>query len=181
MAVFSGCTYIGLIKDPFTDIPNFHKVNSGLYRGGRPSPQGLKELRDMGIKTIINLSSTDDNHVSEELFSKNHNIKLLSIPISVLSRPKDEDVLLFLETTINPKNHPVYVHCSNGRDRTGTMIAVYRATVDGHGPKEAYKEAKRYGFWPYQGDAVLKNFIHQLKDKKNFYKFAKDKLDLYYD
>ena len=38
-------------------LPNFHKINSGLYRGGQPSKKGLLKLKGLGVKTIISLRS----------------------------------------------------------------------------------------------------------------------------
>ena len=36
-------------------VPNFHKVNDGLYRGGQPSRQGFESLAKLGIKTVLDL------------------------------------------------------------------------------------------------------------------------------
>ena len=36
-------------------IPNLHQIEPGLYRGGRPQPDGLNTLASMNVKTIINL------------------------------------------------------------------------------------------------------------------------------
>ena len=41
------------------DLPNCSEVNSNLYRGGKPTGQGLKQLASMKIKTIINLQGGD--------------------------------------------------------------------------------------------------------------------------
>ena len=35
-------------------LPNFYKVTGTLYRGAQPGKKGIKELKKMGIKTIIN-------------------------------------------------------------------------------------------------------------------------------
>jgi len=53
------------------------------------------------------------------------------------------------------------------------MISVYRVIVEHKGPKEAYREAIDHGFWPYRGEVVLKDYIHQLKDRTAFYDFVK--------
>ena len=34
-------------------IPNLHQIEPGLYRGGRPQPEGLVTLASMNVKTII--------------------------------------------------------------------------------------------------------------------------------
>jgi hypothetical protein len=35
--------------------PNLHKVTDKLYRSAQPSAEGMKNLKNLGIKTIINL------------------------------------------------------------------------------------------------------------------------------
>ena len=42
------------------DLPNFHKVNEQLYRGGQPTEVGVKQLVQQGIKTVINLRDDDE-------------------------------------------------------------------------------------------------------------------------
>jgi hypothetical protein len=51
---------------------------------------------------------------------------------------------------------------------------MYKVIVSGSTIKQAYKEAKNLGFWPYYGEAELKNFIHQLKDKQIFFEKARE-------
>lgn len=167
----SGCAYMGYLKDPFVDIPNFRKINESLYSGGLPKPEGLVRIKKIGIKTIISLRNEIPQY--EKSFIQKNNIELIKIPLSIYKRPTDEQILKFLKTTLTKEKQPVFIHCKDGRDRTGAIIAVYRTVVDGLGPKEAYKEAKNHGFWPYRGDDVLKNFIHQLKDKPIYYEKTK--------
>jgi len=35
--------------------PNFFQVTSNLYRGAQPTSEGMKQLKAMGIKTVITL------------------------------------------------------------------------------------------------------------------------------
>ena len=36
------------------DLPNFHQVSDNFFRGGQPTIDGIKQLADFGIKTILN-------------------------------------------------------------------------------------------------------------------------------
>src|SRR3990172_2629886 len=38
-------------------VPNLHKVGDNLYRSAQPTAQGMKNLKKMGIETIVNLRS----------------------------------------------------------------------------------------------------------------------------
>ena len=37
------------------DLPNFHAVAPGIWRGAAPSEVGLRRLKAMGVKTVIDL------------------------------------------------------------------------------------------------------------------------------
>ncbi len=170
----SGCAYMGYLRDPFTEIPNFYRVDERLYRGGQPKPEGYKKLQALGIKTVISLRGENENTGNEKETLTTLGINFYNLPMSVYSRPKDEQVLLFLETVLNKNNQPVFLHCESGRDRTGAIVAMYKVVVSGSTIKQAYKEAKNMGFWPYRGEAELKNFIHQLKDKQIYFEKAQE-------
>jgi protein tyrosine phosphatase (PTP) superfamily phosphohydrolase (DUF442 family) len=172
LILFCGCAYLSYVKDPFAGIPAFARVNDNLYRGGYPKARGYAELKKIGVKTIVNLSGKNKYSQSEQKACVEYGFNFVHIPLSVYTWPEDEKVLKFLETILNPANQPVFVHCGNGRDCTGAMISVYRVILEHKGPKEAYREALSYGFWPYRGEVVLKRYIHQLKDRKVFYDFV---------
>ena len=38
-------------------LTNFYQVTTNLYRGAQPTAEGMKQLKAMGIKTVINLRS----------------------------------------------------------------------------------------------------------------------------
>ena len=73
----------------------------------------------------------------------NNNIEIINIPMSLYERPEKNQVIMFLKTTIDKTKFPIFVHCQSGRDITGTMIAIYRTTVDGLTIRQAYQEAKK--------------------------------------
>ncbi|MCK4423384.1 MAG: tyrosine-protein phosphatase [Candidatus Omnitrophica bacterium] len=165
------CAHLSYIKDPFVDIPNFSKVDDTLYRGGQPTQEGMRILKKTGIKTIIALRNPGKDLNREKEQAHSLGIEVINIPLSVYKIPEDQQVLEFLKTVTDTSKQPVYLHCTSGRDRTGAIVAVYRVIVSHWTIKQAYKEAKQKGFWPYHGDAVLKKFIHQLKDKGSYYEF----------
>lgn len=174
LILLCGCAYSGLFKDPFVDIPNFYRVDDILYRGGQPTYDGLEKLKSLGIKTIISLRGENQELIEEERMTLELGINLYNVPMSIYRRPTDEEALKLLEIILLEDNQPVFIHCENGRDRTGTIVAMYQVIVKGLTPKEAYREAKKYGFWPYRGEAQLKKFILQLKDKKIYFEKVKE-------
>src|SRR5579883_3011382 len=49
------------------DLPQFHQVEPYLFRGGAPSDNGLKRLKDMGVKTIIDFRVNPGMSLHEQL------------------------------------------------------------------------------------------------------------------
>ena len=132
------------------ELPNFHKVNDAVYRGGQPKIGGLERLRQLGIKTVINLRDDDSRAKQEEVDAHRAGLQYFNFPFERLGRPKDDEMAQVLSVINNPANQPVFVHCRHGADRTGVVIAIYRITYDGWTGDEAKAEAKRYGLKPWQ-------------------------------
>ena len=38
-------------------VPNLHKVSEDLYRSAQPTDEGMRNLKEMGVQTIVNLRS----------------------------------------------------------------------------------------------------------------------------
>jgi protein tyrosine/serine phosphatase len=132
------------------DLPNFHKVNNLLYRGGQPKPAGIAALKRLGITTVISLRSNDERSLQERALFESAGIRFLSLPLDNWKRPTIEEIDAIIEQIERAKNQPVFVHCKRGSDRTGTVIAVYRMVYDGWDPKRAGDEAEEFGIGWWQ-------------------------------
>jgi len=122
-------------------VPNLHRVSDTLYRSAQPSAEGMKNLKAMGIETIVNLRSfhSDRDKIKGTGLAYEH------IYMKAW-HPEEEDAVRFLQIVTNPKRAPVLVHCQHGADRTGAMCAIYRVAVQGWGKEEALKEMTEGGF-----------------------------------
>src|SRR5262245_12510438 len=129
----------------YDGLPNFHRVNEHLFRGGQPKRDGLKKLSELGIKTILNLRGESEETNGEEAEAKKLGMHYFNLPMSNLGRPTDEQVSRALAILDDPENGPVFVHCKLGADRTGAIIAVYRIKHDGWTAEQAMEEANRCG------------------------------------
>ncbi|MFZ5996977.1 MAG: fused DSP-PTPase phosphatase/NAD kinase-like protein [Nitrospirota bacterium] len=138
------------VRAQHVSIPNFHKVYDEVYRGARPREKGIKELKQMGIKTIVNLEREMFEKVPGEVkkerrWAEEAGIKFFHVPLHPFFAPKKEEIEKALAYITDPANHPVFVHCDRGSDRTGIVIAAYRMQVNGWSFEKAYAEMKRYG------------------------------------
>jgi protein tyrosine/serine phosphatase len=122
-------------------LPNLHKVSDALYRGAQPAPEGFKTLQAMGVKTVVNLRSshTDDDEIGT--------LALKKVRIRCKAwDPEGDEVDVFLKVVADPANHPVFVHCQHGADRTGLMCAIYRMAIQGWTREQAVEEMTKGGF-----------------------------------
>jgi tyrosine-protein phosphatase SIW14 len=132
---------------PVPAVHNFHEVDERVYRGGQPTPEGLKELSKFGIKTVIDLTGGAEHSREEKEAVQALGMQYVHVPMHGLQAPTDESmwrVLGYLSPSASA-TWPVFIHCKRGKDRTGTVVACYRITHDHWDNLKALQEAKMNG------------------------------------
>lgn len=124
-----------------TGVPNLHRVSPTLYRSAQPSTEGMRNLKSLGIRTVVNLRTFHSDR--EETGGLGLNTEHIYMKTW---HPEEEDVVRFLRVATDPDRAPVLVHCQHGADRTGAMSAVYRVLVQGWNREEALREMTEGGF-----------------------------------
>ena len=122
-------------------VGNFYKITDYLYRSEQPTEEGMKNLKKMGIKTIINL------RVFHSDLDKIKKTGLLIEEVSV--KPwhiEDEDVIKVLRIIRKRENGPYLMHCLRGADRLGLMVAMFRIVEQGWTKDEAIQEMVKGGY-----------------------------------
>jgi protein tyrosine/serine phosphatase len=137
-------------------LPNLHQVTPTLYRGAQPTAVGMRQLKAMGIKTVLNLRSfnSDRDKIGKTGLAYEH------IYMKAW-HPEREDIIRFLQITTDNSRTPVFVHCQHGADRTGLMCAVYRVAVCGWTKAEAIQEMTQGGF---RHHAIWTNLVTFIRD-----------------
>jgi protein tyrosine/serine phosphatase len=128
------------------DIFNFGQVSSAYYRGGELKGHAALDLAKLGVKTVVDLRSDGDYDADEAQLAAGAHLNYVRIPMTTRTAPSTEQIEKFLKVVTDPANQPVYVHCVEGRHRTGVMTAVYRMTIDGWTADRAFDEMKHYKF-----------------------------------
>lgn len=123
-----------------------HQVAPGIYRGSQPDLDGLKELKSMGIKTLLDLN--DVQLLEEATAAEELGLDYIGIPI-LTTCPIDESMIAeALGVLSDSDRHPVYVHCQHGHDRTGLVIGLYRVLRDNWTAEDAFQEMLAMDFHP---------------------------------
>ena len=173
-AVFAlvGCSPSFNLTNPFSEshewvghgLPNLVKISDRLYRGGQPSGEGLKRLKEMGVKTVVNLRSSRGvkDHEGEECRKLGMRYEHLRMP--AFDNVPEPVVKRFFELVENPDTSPVFIHCMTGTDRVAVLVAICRVRCDKWSADKAYDEMKHTGF--NQAFGQYRRFVYAFAAKE---------------
>ena len=132
------------------ELPRFQQVSERLYRSGQPRPGSLDRLRELGINTIVNLRGANKRTRAEEAEAHALGLNYYNVALPNWGRPQDKRVERILEIIAAPENGRVLVHCREGVDRTGMIVAIYRMRHEGWSSNDALAEWERQGMKRFQ-------------------------------
>src|SRR6185295_7260385 len=145
---------------------NFGKVNENYFRGSQPTKDEYARLKQLGIKTIVNLRIDSEPGEPERVLGLG--MQYFNIPLKSSKPASEEQTAYFLKLVNDPQNWPVYVHCKGGRHRTGALTAVYRITHDNWTADQAWEEMKSYDFDQglFGGPKAQKKFVYAFYERR---------------
>jgi protein tyrosine/serine phosphatase len=131
LCFISGCATVG---QDVHGVHNFDQVQPQvLYRGAQPDLDGLATLKaEYHVATIINLRESGPDWEAAAAKAAGLTYHSISSSAFAVDPEKIRQVLHILRTAPGP----IFIHCRQGRDRTGLAVAVYRI-VDQHWTREA--------------------------------------------
>lgn len=163
LAALPACGGVPAKASPDDPAGNFSQVSPELYRGGRPDQPGIEALVRLKVKTIVDLENDNAAIAKERTWAEAAGIKFVSEPMNGLDTPNDQEVDDILAKLNDPQNQPVYVHCMQGHDRTGLIVALYRVFIGGWTPKEAHDEMMALGY-----NSLLIAMNHYFEEKTHW-------------
>jgi protein tyrosine/serine phosphatase len=144
-------------------VQNFGEVTERYFRGGAVTPDGVDKLASMGVKTIIDLRDKPSDGEPEAC--KRNGITYHKFSMDSSGAPNDNAVNEILSIIQNAKE-PVYVHCSAGKHRAGTIAALYRIRAQGWTKEQAWAEQQSYGFGPAEEHPALYAYVYGASSNK---------------
>lgn len=143
-------------------IKRFLKVTDGLYRGGAPSVNDVINLKKhFKINKIVSF----DRHAGHKIndICNNLNIKHIMVP---LDGSRKSLLGLFHHNIYDllMNDGPTFIHCVEGKDRSGFIIALFKCLYMNYSYQDAIKEAKDLGFGIGAPPFIIKKFEQILKD-----------------
>jgi tyrosine-protein phosphatase SIW14 len=126
-------------------VANFHQVNEYIFRGAQPTAEGFRSLAQLGVKVVVDLRESGERSRWEKREVEGAGMRYVSVPLSGLQAPSAAHVAEVMTLLEDSPQAPVFVHCKEGKDRTGTMVACYRIGHDHWQKPKALAEAKSDG------------------------------------
>ena len=119
-------------------------VPGRLYRGSAPSPKDLQWLKDhLAIHKVVSLDQMTGEKIDRAC-------KLLGIKhVKMYINGSHVSLLRALGHNLKEillDDGPTFVHCHEGKDRTGLIVALFKCKYLGMDPEKAIQEAKSLGF-----------------------------------
>jgi tyrosine-protein phosphatase SIW14 len=135
---------VAQLKPP-EHVRNFGQVDQNILRGGMPTDEALQELKNFGVKMILDLRQDGPASLHEKEVVEHLGMRYEHLPLHSVGAPTANEIKQALALLLGEPSGKVYVHCLRGKDRTGTVVACYRIQHDGWDNQRALSEAKSYG------------------------------------
>lgn len=129
-------------------IDNFDLVSEKLWRGAAPGKKGMQLLAKSGVKTILDLRMPGLGPIMEENQARALGINYVHMPLT-FNKPSMDKVAQFVNLVESPLNQPLFIHCRQGADRTGTLVGIMRLTKDNWTFDKTYAEMRQHHFKPW--------------------------------
>ena len=115
------------LDDLIPGVENFGLISKDVWRGAEPTAEGMRTLADLGMKTVIDLRENDESAIIPP------GVLYVRLPVSAWHC--DQVNVKAVLDAIDRSPKPVFIHCHQGRDRTGLAIAAYRLSQNMSTPK----------------------------------------------
>ena len=115
------------IETQLSQIKNFQFIHERLFSSGQPTAEELKQIKEYGIGTVINLAESDAEHAlpHEDKICLDVGLNYIQLPISWETPSSDQCLLLLDLVNHLLESQMVWVHCSNN-NHVSSLMYLYR-------------------------------------------------------
>jgi tyrosine-protein phosphatase SIW14 len=134
-------------------VINLHKVDERLWRSGQPTVADVSQLSELGVVAILVLNGSHGEFVRQAQ-ARRRTVYVYTITDEEAQGTVswDASILDRIDTLLCwPSQGPWFVHCTEGVDRTGIVVARYRVRKHGWSKQQAWDEWVSLGSHSYAG------------------------------
>jgi uncharacterized protein (TIGR01244 family) len=146
LVAVAGVSAQQVVKKDIAGISTFAQLESTIACGGSTKPEAIREIRNMGFKSVINLRlATEEGAMVEEEGAavSAAGMNYVHLPFNAQS-PDPNLIDNFIAAVTKPANTPAYVHCAAG-GRAAALWMIKRVKADGWTVDRALVEANALG------------------------------------
>jgi uncharacterized protein (TIGR01244 family) len=135
-----------VVKKDIAGVSTFAQLESTIACGGSTKPEAIREIRNMGFKSVVNLRlATEEGAMVEEEGAavRAAGMNYVHLPFNAQS-PDPQLIDNFIAAVTKPANTPAYVHCAAG-GRAAALWMIKRVKADGWTVDRALVEANALG------------------------------------
>jgi tyrosine-protein phosphatase SIW14 len=142
------------------ELKELVRVDDHIYRGRQPHWDDYPVLAHMGIKTVLDLRGGRIHKPRERRYAEASGLQYISIRLSGVWEPHDEQIAQVLKVLENQANWPIFIHCWRGYDRIGLVLACYHIDHDHWTNQQALDDARQYGLnrWEFLLQRYIMNY-----------------------
>ena len=127
-------------------VSNAGNVNGTLYRGAQPHDSSYADLQKLGMNIVVDLRGESGEVSAEKKAVESLGMKFVSLPWNGSGLPSHDEILTFFTLLRDNPDKKIFLHCAQGADRTGVMVALYRIAVDHWTPEQAIAEMHEFHY-----------------------------------
>ena len=125
-------------------LPNLKVPREGIYSSGQPTTEQFRQLRDEGLKAVVNLRPAGEHELDERAEVENLGMRYFEIPVGGPQDITHENARRFHEIIEDSGNQPILIHCGTG-NRVGALYALKSHHFDEKDTEEAVEHGKLAG------------------------------------
>ena len=137
-------------------IPNLYQPRYMVFTAGQPTLFGMRELSEMGVKTVVNVLPEKECIPGEQAMVIANQMEYVTLPFDPAGLNL-RTIYQFGEL-LSTVDRPVLIHCSTGNHVGGLWFA-YRVLVENAPLARALKEGRKIGMKPAMEDAVFEFIV----------------------
>ena len=124
-------------------MDQFKLLENGTLIGPQPSESDLRQARQKGIKTVIDLRLPSETPTPNAELVARSGLDYVNIPVNKASLSADQ--VDALDRAMRDKDGPFLLHCASGA-RAATLLVLSQARQNGWTAQRAFQEARAMGF-----------------------------------
>ena len=124
-------------------MDQFKLLENGMLIGPQPSEGDLRQARQEGIKTVIDLRLPSEMATPNAELVASSGLDYVNIPVNKASLSADQ--VDALDRAMRHKDGPFLLHCASGA-RAATLLVLSQARQNGWTAQRTFQEARAMGF-----------------------------------